>query len=94
MKKNVDAGYEDDLCVECKNTANSVITFDNWKVVQLPNCNTLAAHTSPAITAKEYGYDAAATSTIVYFDSQVYTNSKATAVAPLVACPILNCVLL
>jgi hypothetical protein len=25
LKKNVDAGYEDILCVECKNTANSVV---------------------------------------------------------------------
>jgi hypothetical protein len=91
MKKNVDAGYEDILCVECKNTANSVITFDNWKVTQLPNCNTL---TASSITAKEYGYDNSQTSTVVYRDSQVFANSKATAVAPLVACPILNCVLL
>ena len=60
----------------------------------MPNCDTLTAQSSPAITAKEYGYDAGATTTIVYYDSQVFANSKATATAPLVACPILNCVLL
>jgi len=31
-KQNVDPGYVDIICVECKNTATSTITFDNWMI--------------------------------------------------------------
>tara|TARA_B110001469_G_scaffold107116_1_gene107205 strand:+ start:124 stop:489 length:366 start_codon:yes stop_codon:yes gene_type:complete len=68
-----------------------VITFDNWTVTQKPMCNTLAVIT---LTDQEYGYDAGATTTAVYQDSTIFTNSKATATAPLQACPILGCQLL
>jgi hypothetical protein len=30
MKKNIGIGYVDIVCVQCKNTALSVINFDNW----------------------------------------------------------------
>jgi hypothetical protein len=56
IKKDVDAGYVDVVCVECKNSHDSVITFDNWTVTQKPNCQTLTAN---SVAAKEYIYDAA-----------------------------------
>jgi hypothetical protein len=90
-KQNVDAGFEDIVCIKCSNAAGSTTTFDNWKVVQKPNCQTL---TAIALTNQEYGYNAANTATAVYTHSTVFTNSKATATAPLIACPVLGCVLL
>jgi len=39
-KKNVDAGYDDTVCVSCLNAHASVINFDNWKVEQTRNCAT------------------------------------------------------
>jgi hypothetical protein len=81
-KKNVDAGYVDKVCVSCENSHSSVIEFDNWKVTQKPNCETLTANT---LDNKEFAYNVAATSTTVYTSSQVFSNSKAT------ACPITYC---
>jgi hypothetical protein len=81
-KQNVDAGYADTVCVKCQNSAGSIITYDNFLVEQKPNCATLAPIT---LTNKEYAYDASATTTAVYYDSQVYSNSNTT------GCPILNC---
>ena len=89
-KQNVDPGYVDTICVECKNTANSVITFDNWVITQKPNCETLTL-INPA--AKDFAYDTALTTTAVYIYSEIFANSKATAVAPLSACPITSCTL-
>jgi hypothetical protein len=91
-KKNVDAGFVDTICVKCLNSHSSVITFDNWKVTQKPNCETLTAKT---MEAKEYGYDIAATTTSVYIHSDVFTNSKAVAPSgkPWSVCPITACTL-
>jgi hypothetical protein len=74
------------------NSHASVITFDNWTVTQKPNCVTLAAK---SMTNKEYGYDTAATTTSVYIDSDVFSNSKAVAPAdkPWSVCPITACTL-
>ena len=90
--KNDDAGYVDTVCIKCLNSHASVITFDNWTVTQKPNCVTLTAN---AMTDKEYGYDAAATTTSVYIDSDVFTNSKAVAPGnmPWSVCPITGCTL-
>lgn len=62
-KKNVDLGYVDTVCVSCQNSAGSTITFDNWKVTQKPNCETLSAN---SLANKEFAYDTSATSTTVY----------------------------
>jgi hypothetical protein len=43
IKKDVDAGYVDIVCVSCQNSHASIIEFDNWTVTQKPNCNTLTA---------------------------------------------------
>jgi len=38
--QNVDAGYDEVLCIECKNTAGSITKKDNWRVQQMINCAT------------------------------------------------------
>jgi hypothetical protein len=81
-KNNIDAGYVDTVCVSCENSHSSVIEFDNWKVTQKPNCETLTAN---ILLDKEFAYNAEATSTTVYTSSQVFSNSKA------IACPIKSC---
>ena len=89
-KQNIDAGFHDIVCIKCSNAAGSTTTYDNWTVVQKPNCNTL---TAIGLTNQEYGYDTGATTTAVYDHTTVFTNSKATATGPLIACPVLGCVL-
>jgi hypothetical protein len=81
-KKNVDLGYEDTVCVSCMNSASSLIEFDNWKVTQKPNCETLTAN---SLTNKEFPYDVSQTSTTVYTSAQAFANSKGS------ACPITSC---
>ena len=83
-KKNIDAGYDDTVCVSCMNSHSSVITFDNWNVLQKPNCATLAA---AGLTNQEFAYDASATNTAVYTNLELFTNSK------LSACPVSACTL-
>jgi hypothetical protein len=38
MTQNVAMGYEETLCVECKNSKDDITKHDNWKVVQIMNC--------------------------------------------------------
>jgi hypothetical protein len=65
-KQNVDAGYEDTVCIECSNGHDSSVTHDNWKVTQAPNCATL---TPATLTNQAFAYAASATSTTVYTSS-------------------------
>jgi hypothetical protein len=36
--QDVDAGYNDTVCIQCTNGAGSVINKDNWNVEQTSNC--------------------------------------------------------
>jgi hypothetical protein len=91
-KNDIDAGYVDTVCIKCLNSHRSDITFDNWTVSQKPNCETLTAN---RMAPKEYAYDTAATTTSVYIDSDVFTNSKSVAPSgkPWSVCPITACTL-
>ena len=83
-KQNVDAGYEDTVCISCSNSHGSTVEHDSWKVTQAPNCATL---TAGSLTDKVYDYDAGATTTTVYAFTDVFTNSKTS------ACPVTSCTL-
>ena len=84
-KTNVDAGYTEIVCVECRNTALSTITFDMFQVRQKPNCNTL---TAKVVAPLAYDYSSALTSTTITDNQSIFTNSKP------VACPMKTCVIL
>jgi hypothetical protein len=89
-KKNVDAGYDDTVCISCSNTGTSTITHDNWKVTQKPNCETLTAET---LSAKDYAYDTSATATVVWTYLEAFGNTKRVAPGgmPWSVCPITSC---
>jgi hypothetical protein len=63
-KQNVDAGYEDTVCVSCSNAHGSTIEHDNWKVTQSKNCGDTLSLGS--VTDQAFAYDAALTTTSVY----------------------------
>ena len=83
-KQNVNTGYADSVCVKCSNAAGSTITYDNWMVVQKPNCETITAN---SLADKVYDYNAAATTTAVYTSAEAFTNTNTT------GCPITSCTL-
>ena len=50
IKQNIDAGYTEILCIQCRNLAGSTITHDNFKIEQLRNCATaLVGQTQAAV---------------------------------------------
>jgi len=55
-KQNVDAGYEDTVCISCSNAHGSTITHDNWKVTQSKNCGDTLSLGS--VTNQAFTYDA------------------------------------
>ena len=40
MRQDIDAGYEETLCVKCLNAAGSSVQHDNWTIEQTRNCAT------------------------------------------------------
>ena len=43
ITQNVDAGYTETLCVECQNSAGSIVQHDGWVITQTRNCATALA---------------------------------------------------
>jgi hypothetical protein len=37
-RQDVVLGYNDTVCIECANTAGSIITYDNWNAEQYSSC--------------------------------------------------------
>ena len=91
IRQNIDAGYEETLCVECSNAAGSTIQKDGWVIEQTRNCataltgaNQASAHANVVI---EYVDSAtlhvAATTSIVFF-----TNPHATLCGDINSCSL------
>ena len=81
--QNVDAGYDETVCVVCGTTAGAEASFKGVTVKQLPNCNQpMTKHT---VAAKVYSYDASLTTDVASF-SDFFTNQYT-------HCPVTNCYL-
>ena len=37
-RQDILLGYNDTVCIECANTAGSIITYDNWNAKQYSSC--------------------------------------------------------
>jgi hypothetical protein len=85
--QNIDAGYEETVCIECLNQGGSSITHTIWKVTQDPNCSTLTPVGS--LDPIVFAFDSTATTptTTVYTRTEMFGNIRAN------VCSITGCVL-
>lgn len=54
-KRNTDAGYVVEVCIECTNGADTQ-TYDNFKVTQIRNCGSALTAKADAPSSKEFNY--------------------------------------
>jgi len=61
MRQDVDAGYDETLCIECQNAAGATVQHDNWEIKQIRNCATALGTAGSAYADQTILYDASST---------------------------------
>jgi len=89
MRQDVEAGYEETLCVECQNAAGATVQHDNWLIKQIRNCATALGTAASPLADQTFIYDASATLlTKASGWDQFFTNPHTADCAGITACSL------